>query len=310
MNSIMIFGSPISWVFAELFSLVLFFACLIHASKQENAIQKILEYFGFMIAGAIFENIGVVTHGYNYDLHRIMTLGLIPFDILFIEASIIYAGFNLIDYLNVPKWSKPLILGLFGSVQDISLDPSSINNLHSFNGVLSARWNWSFEYEHEFFNIPFQNFSGWIWMIAFYSALVMIGRWLFEKNNNKYVGYAYPFLAGLLTPVCLFLFGMFVLFGMPFFPFHDRTGELLMLIINYSIPLVVLFLYRNKLAAIDFKKSRIAFLIPISLHLFDLIVALITGVPYAIIPCVGVTIVHSAYFYYLYSKSKKLLAIN
>lgn len=307
----MIFGTPITWLLSEVLSLVLFFVCIVHATKQKNPQFKVLELFGFCIAAGIFENAGVAGKIYDYNTNRIMMIGKVPLEIILLEAAILYVGLLLVGYLKVPSWSKPLIIGLFASIQDMTLDPSAVFDLHQLDGVMSGQWNWTFRYDGTFFGIPFFNFSGWLYLMAYYSAVVLLGRWLYNKTKNKMIGYSYPFIAGVTTPLLLSTpLTTLLLFLHPFFPLFTRTPELIMLIINYSIPMVVLFLYRNKMSAIDFKKDKIIFVIPAVLHIFDIIMGYSLGIKEAYIPSVVVTLIHFSYLFYLYRKTKKILSVQ
>jgi hypothetical protein len=107
--------------------------------KTKNATQKILESFAFIITAGIFENEGVFSKDYVCDLHKLMMIGNVPFEVLIIEASIFYVAFVLADDLNVTTWSKPIIIGFFSSVQDMTLDPSAIYDMHSFDGKMSGQ---------------------------------------------------------------------------------------------------------------------------------------------------------------------------
>ena len=307
----MIFGTPITWFISEIVALALFFICIVHASKQENARFKILELFGFCIASALFENAGVAGNIYNYDLHRVMMIGKVPLEIIFIEAAILYAALELVEYLKVPTWSKPLVVGLFASVQDMTLDPSAVFDLNAFDGAMSGQWNWTSYYDGNFFGIPFFNFSGWLYLMTYFTMCIMIGRWLYKKTNNKIIGYAYPFVSGVLTAMlCGSFITRFLLWMYPIFEMNQRIPELVMLIINFAIPIVILFICRNRMEAIDFKKSRIAFGIPIALHIIDIVMGYSLDITNAYVPSVLISAVHFAYFFYLFRKSRKLSAGN
>ncbi len=302
----MILGTPVTWLLSEALSIVLLFVCLVHASKQKYATHRIMEFFGFIIAAAIFENIGVWGKIYNYDLHRIMMIGKVPLCILIIEAAIMYAALILVERLEVPKWTMPFIVGMLGSVQDMTIDPSSVFDTHLFDGVMSGQWNWTSHYEGGLFGIPFFNFSGWFTMIAFFVALVLIGRHLYEKKQNKIIGYAYPIFAGIIVPIILISpINQFLLYLSPIFPFYTKIPELIMMIILLAVPVVLLFIYRNKMKPFDFKKDKLCYVIPIFLHIFYTILGFAVGIKQAYVPGIVITAIHLAFFCYLYMKSKK-----
>lgn len=311
MNSIMLFGSPISWVVTEVFSLILFFLCIIHVSKQQNSLHKLLEYFAFIILAGIFENLGVYFKDYVYDLHRYMMIGKVPLEVLIVEASILYAAFVLVDYLNIPTWTKSIVIGFFTSVQDISLDPAAIYDMHLFDGKMSGQWNWTFRYDGGIAGIKYQNFSGWFTMMMFFAASVYIGRWLYEKYKHSSIGFGYPFVA-IITSLLLIVspINVFLIGATPIFPMNQEIPGLVMLILKYAIAVAILIIYRKRLIPIDFSKDKLVFLLPILLHLFDIVYAFIMGTKIAYVAVVTISIIHIIYFYYLYSKSKKLSAIK
>lgn len=177
----MVFGFPVSWLLTELLSLVLFFMVLWHASRQENAGFMILAFFGFMIGAALFENAGVnVSRNYYYDLRRVMMVGSVPLEIL------------------ISQWNTthPGAMGANG---------------------MSGQWNWATPgYEGGFFGIPVYNFSGWFYLMFYFSALILLGLWLSGKFRNKGIAIATPFLAAILNVVCLATpVNVFLLFGPP-----------------------------------------------------------------------------------------------
>ncbi|WP_146193503.1 ferrous iron transporter B [Flavobacterium sediminis] len=326
----MIFGTPISWFLVEIFSLVLFFMCMNHAIKQERPFLRLLELFGFVLGAGIFENIGVNSaHAYYYDIRRIMMIADVPLEILLLEASIWYAAFNLAIKLNLPKWGIPFIVGLFGSIQDMTIDPAAVFDSYALqdtvantvnlkypgafiDGYLSGQWNWTNPgYENSFFGIPIYNFSGWMYLMFFYTVWILIGRWLQEKFDSIVVGYFYPFIAGVLNVACLgFPLTVFLVFGT--FDSNQSTfqSELIILCINFAFAISLLVFYRKRLTKIDIRKDGvILFLLPVIMHLYDVFYAFIQKVEIAYIPVLIVSLLHFAYLFYVYQKSKNMTSI-
>jgi hypothetical protein len=324
----MIFGTPVSWFLVEIFSIVIFLTAVNHAVKQENAFIRILELFGFILGAAIFENVGTnVVHTYYYDARRILMVGGVPLEILFLEASIWYGAFNLVKKMNVPVWAMPFIVGLFGSVQDMTIDPAAvfdtfalpqalagvINNTHPGalgNGILSGQWNWTNPgYDGGFFGIPFYNYSGWMYLMFFYTAFVLIGRWLHKKTDITLIGFIYPFVAGILQA---FSFSnpisRFALFG-NIDPFQSTyNSELIMLIVNFTVAITLIIIFRKRLTPIDMKKDGlILFGFPVILHLYDIVYAFARGTTVAYVPVLVVSAIHFAYLYLLFRQNKKLV---
>jgi len=302
----MIFGTPITWFIVEVIAAVLFLVCIVHASKQEHGIQRVLELLGFVFYAAIFENIGVFTHIYDYNLNRVMMIGKVPIEILLIEAVIFYASFQLVTKLRIPHWAKPFAIGFLSSFQDMSLDPAAVFDLHLLDGIQSGQWNWTPRYEGAFFGIPFFNFSGWMYLMAYYSAAVLVGRWLYAKYNKEAIGYLYPFVGGLLGVVLLVSpLTQFLLFGMPFFPIYTRGAEIALLVVNFAVGLGLLLRFQKLDSPFDLKVDYPIFVIPLILHLVDIILAFALKLEAAYIPVVSVSLIHLGYLGFVYLKGKK-----
>ncbi len=323
----MIFGTPISWFLVEIFSIVLFLTAVNHAIKQDSLFLKVLELFGFVLGAAIFENVGTnVVHTYYYDVRRIMMVGGVPLDILFIESVIWYAAFNLVKKLKVPIWVIPFAVGLFGSVQDMTIDPAAVFDTYALStpvadavntthpgalgdGIMSGQWNWTNPgYEGGFFGIPFYNYSGWMYLMFFYSAWILLLRWVYQKFNFKVVGYLYPFVAGVLQA---FSFSnpisRYALFGTLDPAQSTYTGELTMLCINFAIAIILLAVFWKRMGAIDMKKDGlILFGLPVIIHLYDIIYTFAMGTTVAYVPVLAVSAIHFAYLYLVYRKTRSL----
>lgn len=302
----MIFGTPITWFIVEILTAVLFIICVIHAAKQEHGIIKILEIFGFVLYSAIFENIGVYMDIYDYNVNRIMMVGKVPLEILMLEAITFYIALRFAEKLNLPKWGVPFVVGFLCSVQDMTIDPSAVFDLHLLDGVMSGQWNWTPRYDGTFFGIPFFNFSGWMYMMAFYVLFIELGMWMYKKNKKDSFGYAYPFLAVIPALLLLVTTSRFFLFLQPFFPMYTRGAEIGMLIFNYALALFILLRFQKIDQPFDMKKDGLLFYIPVFLHLFDIVIALVLQIKIAYIPVFVVSLIHIAYLTFVYLKGKKL----
>ena len=252
----MIFGTPITWFIVEVIAAILVLVCIVHASRQEHGILRVLELLGFVFYAAIFENIGVFTGIYDYNLNRVMLIGKVPIEILLIEAVIFYATFQLVGKLQLPNWAKPFTVRFLSSFQDMSLDPAAVFDLHKLNGALSGQWNWVPRYEGAFFGIPFFNFSGWMYLMAYYTAAILIGRWLYANYKKEAIGYLYPFVGGLAGVLLLVSpLTQFLLFGMPFVPIYTRGAEIALLAFNFAVGLGLLLRFQKLGATFDLKQD-------------------------------------------------------
>jgi uncharacterized membrane protein len=301
----MIFGTPITWFLVEILAAVLFLACLVHAAKQEHGILKVLELIGFIFYAAIFENIGVYMDIYDYNVNRILMFGKVPIEILMIEAVIFYASLQLVTKLRLPRWSMPFAVGFLASFQDMSLDPAAVFDLHQLDGILSGQWNWTMRYDGTFFGIPFFNFSGWMYLMAYYTAAVLVGRWLYTRYKKEAIGYLYPFVGGLAGVLLLVSpLTQFLLFGMPFVPIYTRGAEIALLVVNFAVGLGLLLRFQKPGERFDLKQDWPVFLIPLVLHLVDIILAFTLQIEIAYIPVVAVSLIHLGYLGYIYLKGR------
>ena len=302
----MIFGTPVTWLIAEIIALVLFILCIIDASRQEHGTIKVLILIGFIIYSAIFENVGVYGKIYDYDLHRIMLIGKVPLEILMTEAVIFWASLRLVEHLHIPAWAKPFAVGFLSSFQDMSLDPSAIFDRHLFAGVQSGQWNWAPHYSGTFFGIPFFNFSGWMFLMVYYVAAIELGMWLYKKYQREWIGTATPFL-GILAALVFLVSPIttFFLYGMPFFPQYTRAAEIVLLVVNYAVGLGLLLKYMKIDGPFDLRRDAPIFWVPLILHLFDLVIAFALRLQTAYLPVTVVSVLHLGFLVYVILKGKR-----
>lgn len=297
----MIGNYPVTWLVTEILSVILLLLCMFHALKQPDYKIKLFELLCFIVGSAIFEHVGVLfTKTYTYDHHRIMMFGEIPLSTLMIEASIVYAAMVLFPYLNMPKWTSIWVVGFFSVFMDFSIDPVYINDQYLINGEMSGQWNWVFKYENTFFGIPFQNFTGWIYMTGFYAALIYLFRWLARKYQKKWLETANPFLSGLLLIVPLLVFGLPLIDGN-----SQRTPELVKLIAACAFAVILMIIYRKKMKPIDLKNDKIIFIVPALLQLYNIVVGFGLRIRASYIPVTICTILMIIYLGILYYKAKK-----
>ena len=239
----MVFGTPISWFINEVIAVALFCIVTVHILKGKDPVHRLLELFFYMLTAGIFENIGVWQHIYDYSTWRIMMFGKVPIAILLVEGVILYATVELMEKVHVPGWVLPFGCGVLSSVQDMTLDPASVFDLHEIEGELEGQWNWTAHYEGGFVDIPFFNFSGWLTMMLFFMAFCMIGRNVYRKKKKEWIGYAYPVFAMLGTLILQCTVNMFLLFMAPLFPMYQKTPELIMLVVNFAVCIFLVLKY-------------------------------------------------------------------
>ncbi len=304
-------STPVTWAIAEILAFILFFYCLtdvLKRSDEKTRTFRVLELFGFIVYAGIFENIGVLGNTYNYSLDRLVMVGVVPLSLLMIEAVIFYAALQFAEALKFPKWVNPIVVGFLGVLQDLTIDPAAVFDLHMVDGVMEGRWNWTSHYDEMFFGIPFFNYSGWFLLMFYYTALVQLGRRQHKKSGYKSGrGMAYVIIAPLagvlliISPITQFL-----LFLYPIFPLYlNRTAEIVMLSCIALVSLAILIKHRKRSSTIDAKGDRVIWVIPLVLHSFDIIIAFSLGITIAYIPVLLFAGIHLGYVgYYIFKKTK------
>ena len=303
----MIGNYPASWVIMEVMSVILFAMCMRHALNSDRPKQKLFELCCFVLAAAIFEHVGVLMGNYWYSQERFMMFGLLPLSILLIESVIMYSAMTLFEYTNMPKWSIIWFVGILSTIQDMTIDPVYVNDMYVFDGVLQGHWNWKIYYDTTFFGIPFFNFSSWFFMTGIYAGMLMLGRHFYEKKKKEWIGIAYPFIAAVLLIVVLVPTALFLITPV----YSDNVTfkfwyELIALTCHFVCAIVPIAQYWKKMSPVNIKKDGVVnFASPAVLHLYDIIVGFGLGIEKSYIPVVVFTVIHMAYLYVIYRKSKK-----
>ena len=302
-------STPITWAIAELFAFILFFYCVADAMKRgdnKTRIYRVLELFGFIVYAGLFENIGVLGNTYNYSLDRLVMVGVVPLSILLFEAVIFYSAMQFAEKCNFPKWAIPIVVGFLGVLQDLTIDPAAVFDLHMVNGIMEGRWNWTTHYDSMLFGIPFFNFSGWFMLMLYYTMLIQLGRKFHEKSGYKRnIGIAYLILAPILGVLLIISpITQFILFLYPIFPlFLNRTAEIVMLSLIAVVSIATLIKCRKRSLDIDRKDISVIWVIPLILHAFDIVLAFSLGITIAYIPVLLFAGIHLGYLaYYIFRK--------
>ncbi|WP_062378463.1 carotenoid biosynthesis protein [Demequina pelophila] len=291
----MIFGTPVSWFLYEMLSLVVFVACLIHATARPAATRHVLTLLGFVIFAATFENVGVWQNIYDYSAERIMMIGKVPLSILLVEAVGVYCALWLAEHLRLPWWVAPFLAGLWGSIQDMTIDPANVFDVHTIDGVASGQWNWTMTYEGGFFGIPVFNFSGWFTMILYYCFAVALVQRLAERKNIGWLRTSGPLVAivpsliVLVSPINLFL-----LYAWPLAPQGTLVAESVMLVLNLSVATFLVLRYAKLDRPLDLRRDGIIFAVPVVLHAWDIGLAFAAQIEIAYVPSVLFTAIHVA----------------
>jgi hypothetical protein len=237
---------PVPWLLADLLTLfVSLLVVLFVLNRSRNPLVVLLECFGFVfLYASIYENFAVVQGWYVYG-HSMLMIGDVPLSVPLIEMDVLITGLWLLEKMQVPGWCKPFILGLFGMLQDFSLDPLSVRQVFAVDGLTSGRWTWLLpQGAVNIFRVPVYNFSGWMLIMAYASAWYLLGRYWFRRSGYKpVVGYLYPFLATLLALLTMVSpLSQFLLWLGPFYS-KGSGAEWVMLTFHLIFPLVLLAVF-------------------------------------------------------------------
>jgi hypothetical protein len=273
---------PTVWLVQDVIVILLslFVVAFIIRRSQQPVIQ-LLEAFAFVfLYASIYENAACVMGLYSYGRSLVM-IGFVPASVPLIEVCVLVAGLWFLEKTNLPGWAKPPIVGLFGMLQDFSLDPLAIRQTFTTTGgSLSGRWNWLITPgDANILRIPVFNFPGWMLIMLYATACLLIGRWWYRKSGYRpIVGYLYPFLAMIsalalmISPVSNLLLWL----G----PIFQKGGpiEWVMLTFHLVIPIALLvFLWRGRMTTSFTKGDLPIFVVPLALHLSDIVFTLIGG---------------------------------
>jgi hypothetical protein len=273
---------PVPWLIADLLTLLVSLLIVIFiVRKSKHPVVVLLECFGFVFLYAgIYENFAVVQGWYIYG-RSILMIGDVPLSVPLMEMDVLITGLWLLEKMEIPDWCKPFIVGLFGMLQDFSLDPLSVRQIFSVNGVTSGRWTWLLPHGvANIYNVPVYNFPGWMLIMLYASAYYVIGRWWFKRSGYKpAVGYVYPLLATLLALLTLVSpLSQFLLWLAPFFN-KGSNAEWAMLAFHLVFPMVLLaVLWRGRMRSpLTLKGDLPIIAVVILFHLSDILFTVTGG---------------------------------
>jgi len=213
--------------------------------KEERPLSLLLELFCFIfLYAAVYENLATVVGWYGYGQGLVMIFN-VPFTVPLIEALFVYAGIRFALKLKIPKWTIPILVGCFGVIADLTLDPLSLAQVH--DGI--GRWTWFIaQGDPNIFGAPVYNYTGWFLLCGYATAFLLLGRWWYEKSGFKrWVGIASPpltMLASLLVMVSP-MSSLLLWLG----PFFTKGGwtEYLMLNLAMTALAVLIVVWRGRM---------------------------------------------------------------
>lgn len=273
---------PMEWLVQDIIAILLaLFVLIFIVRREKRPVVVILEMFSFVfLYASIYENAAIVMGLYSYGRSLVM-IGFVPASVPLIEACVLITGFWFLEKTTVPKWTWAPIVGLFGMLQDFSLDPLAIRQIHTVGEVTSARWNWLIDpaAQVHILGIPVFNFPGWMLIMLYGTVCLLVGRWWFEKSGfRSWVGYTYPFIA-MIAALLLMIspLSQFFLWLGPWFQ-KGQPVEWIMLAFWLIFPTVLLIVYwRGKMTGPFTMNDLPIFVFPTVLHLTDITFALLGG---------------------------------
>lgn len=273
---------PVDWLIQDIIAILLaVFVLAFVLRREKRPMIVILEMFAFVfLYASIYENAAIVMGLYSYGRSLVM-IGFVPVSVPLIEALVLLTGLWFLEKTSVPKWAWPVIIGLLGMLQDFSLDPLAIRQVHTVGEVTSARWNWLINpaTDVNILRIPVFNFPGWM-LIMFYGTIcLLIGRWWYRKSGFRpLVGYTYPFIAMfaalllMISPLSQLLLWLGPLFQ------KGQPVEWAMLAFHLLLPAALLvFLWRGKMTTRFSMDDLPIFIVPTVLHLSDIVFTIAGG---------------------------------
>jgi hypothetical protein len=302
---------PLDWLIQDLIVLALTVLTLVFVARCEKRPGVvILEMAAFVfIYASIYENAAGVMGLYNFGRSLVM-IGFVPASIPLIEVCVLITGFWFLEKTSLPKWTWPPIIGLFGMLQDFSLDPLAIRQMHTVGEVTSARWNWLIDpaANANILNVPVFNFPGWMLIMFFASVCLLLGRWWHKRSGySTWVGIAYPFIA-MLAALLLMIspISQFLLWLGPIFQKGDSI-EWFVLGFHLLVPtLLLVFLWRGKMTRRFIVDDLPILIVPTVLHISDIAFTIIGGYKEILWIVLLASTVQSTFLVYAWVGSRKV----
>ena len=290
---------PIPWLLEDVLTLAITLLIFIFViQKSKHPVVALLEGFAFVfLYASIYENFAVVQGWYVYGKSLLM-IGDVQLSIPLIEMDVVITTLWLLEKMEIPTWCKPFIVGLFGMLQDFTIDPVAVRQVFTVQSVTSGRWSWILQAGMvNIYNIPVYNFSGWMLILAYATIFILIGRWWFKRSGYKpAVGYAYPFLAILLALITLVTpLSQLMLWLGPFFQ-KGSQAEWAMLGFHLIVPTMLLAVFwRGRMKqAVTLKNDLPIFAVIILFHLADILFAISAGFTNILWLILSVSLIHIA----------------
>lgn len=247
----------ISLLLFELTMLVLLFLCLRHA-WQWGGWLKVWVLMSGVIFGWLLEWATIVQlSAYKYG-DFFLKIGPLPLSIGIGWGVIIYTAMLFSDASSLPLWARPISDALMALNIDLAMDAIAIR---------LDMWDWGLNFSSEYFGVPYANFWAWFWVVFSFSLAfrllkqVSFGHWRW------------------LTPLGAIILGTFGVLGTNamivdlFIPAGLYEPSIAIIIFG-AVGLLVYLRPKYNLHPLD----RLVFWVPLTFHLYFLIIGLATGV--------------------------------
>jgi hypothetical protein len=306
---------PVPWLLADILTILITLLVVVFiVRKSRHPVAVLLESFAFVfLYASVYENFAVVQGWYVYGRSLLM-IGDVPLSVPLIEVDVLVTVLWLLEKMEIPTWCKPFIAGLFGMLQDFSLDPYTVRQVFTVDGSTSGRWSWLLpQGAANIYGVPVYNFPGWMLIMFYASIFILLGRWWYKRSGYKpVVGYVYPFLMifmALLTMVSPL--SQFLLWLAPFFT-KGSNSEWIMLAFHLLVPSILLaVLWRGRMKhPVTLKEDLPAFAVIIGFHLADILFTVAGGYYQILWLILLASLVHFGLLGLIYFSGKKAYSMK
>jgi len=310
-----LFATPIPapWLLADLLTvLVSLLVVIFIVRKSRHPVAILLEAFAFVfLYASVYENFAVVQGWYVYG-HALLMIGDVPLSVPLLEVDVLITVLWLFEKMDIPTWCKPFVAGLFGTLQDFSLDPYTVRQVFTVNGLTSGRWSWLLPHgAANIYGVPVYNFPGWTLIMFYATTFLLLGRWWYRRSGYKpVVGYVYPFLMIFLALLAMVSpLSQFLLWLAPFFG-KGSSGEWIMLGFHLVFPLFLLVIFWGGLMKypLSLKEDLPVFAVIGLFHLSDILFTLVGGYTEILWLVLLASAVHWALLGWIYAAGRKVKA--
>ncbi len=310
-----LFDTPIMipWLLADLLTLAITVLVMVFViQKSKHPVAILLEAFAFtLLYASVYENFAVVQGWYLYG-HSLIMVGDVPLSVPLIEVDVLIAVLWLLEKMDIPTWCKPFIAGLFGTLQDLSLDPYAVRQIFTVGEQTTGRWSWLLpDGAVNIYGIPVYNFPGWTLIMFYATIFILLGRWWYRRSGYKpVIGYVYPFLMIFLALLAMISpISQFLLWLAPFFS-KGSNAEWVMLGFHLIFPTLLLFIFwRGRMKyPVTLKEDLPVFAVIGGFHLADILFTLAGGYTEVLWLVIVASVVHWALLGWIYFAGRKIKA--